>query len=173
MLNKDRLTVKSFLFLFLQVREEVKTRPPFSTHVPELVHWIDVSDPEGLVLLLAHNGHKFDHRILKHHIQEFGLQVPPNWYFVDTLPMARENAQGLRSYSLLNLARTFLKEDPQGLHAADEDVRFLWRVMEKLVDKKGDEAVRRVGQLALKQVFGREFLNEPENDLEEGDFLEE
>ena len=45
--------------------------------------------------------------------------------------------------------------------------------MEKLVDKKGDEAVRRVGQLALKQVFGREFLNEPENDLEEGDFLEE
>ena len=78
-------------------REEVKTRPPFSTHVPELVHWIDVSDPEGLVLLLAHNGHKFDHRILRHHIQEFGLQVPPNWYFVDTLPMARDNAQGLRS----------------------------------------------------------------------------
>jgi len=54
--------------------------------------------------------------------------------------MARENAQGLRSYSLLNLARTFLKEDPQGLHAADEDVRFLWRVMEKLVDKKSRAA---------------------------------
>ena len=154
---------------------EVRARPAFSTRVLEIIDWIDPDEPDGLVLLFAHNGHRFDHKIFKHHLQEYGAHVPPNWYFVDTLPMAKELVPFLRSYSLLNLARGQLLEDPKGLHAADADVRILWRVMEKLVGKKGDDAVRQLGRLGLQQVFGREFLDEvqEEEELEEVDFWNE
>ena len=54
-------------------------------------------------------------------------------------------------------------------------VRILWRVMEKLVGKKGDDAVRQLGRLGLQQVFGRKFLDEiqEEEELEEVDFWNE
>ena len=81
--------------------------------------------------------------------------------------MAKELVPFLRSYSLLNLARGQLLEDPKGLHAADADVRILSRVMEKLVGKKGDDAVRQLGRLGLQQVFGREFLDEVQEEEEE------
>ena len=41
---------------------EVRARPAFSTRVLEIIDWIDPDEPDGLVLLFAHNGHRFDHK---------------------------------------------------------------------------------------------------------------
>ena len=78
--------------------------------------WINnVSEGDGIVVFIAHNGIRFDHKILRHHYTEStGLELPPNWFFADSLPLSKEKL-GLKSYSVANLARSYLKKEVVGL----------------------------------------------------------
>jgi len=75
----------------------------------------------------------------------------------------------LKSYSLGNLIRGYLKEEPRNLHHADADVSGLWRVLKKMVKKeKDDEALPMITRLFLRQVFGQDIAFS--TSMEDGDF---
>ncbi|RVW39187.1 Exonuclease DPD1, chloroplastic/mitochondrial [Vitis vinifera] len=44
----------------------------------------------GLILWVAHNGRSFDVPFLINEFSRCNTEVPPNWRFLDTLPLARE-----------------------------------------------------------------------------------
>jgi len=123
-----------------------------------------------MIVLLAHNGNRFDHKILRHHLGEAGILIPPNWYFADSLPLLKQKLlPGLQSYSLKNLALGLLEKEPAGLHQASTDVTVLWTILKKLVNEENEEkALTVIARHLLKEIFGEDF--QVPDDLDELDF---
>ena len=46
--------------------------------------------PGGYVLWVAHNARRFDVPFLVNEFSRCSTEIPPNWLFLDTLPLARE-----------------------------------------------------------------------------------
>lgn len=44
----------------------------------------------GPVLWVAHNGRRFDFPFLIREFERCSVQIPEDWFFVDTVPLARE-----------------------------------------------------------------------------------
>jgi len=44
----------------------------------DLLRWVESTTNDGIVVLLAHNGNRFDHKILKHHRLGTGLTSDPS-----------------------------------------------------------------------------------------------
>lgn len=149
---------------------QVKARPHFKESAFDLFRWVESTTDDGMVIFMAHNGDKFDHKILRYHLQERGLTIPPNWYFADTLPLARSLLPGLRSYSIKNLALGLLGKEPVGLHQASEDVAVLWAILRKLVKEENEKkALSMIARHQLSTLFGIQH-EEISEDLEESDF---
>ena len=71
--------------------------------IPILLQFIrSRQKPGGYVLLVAHNAHAFDVPFLTKGFSRCSVNIPSNWLFLDTLPLAREvfKAKGPASQSL-------------------------------------------------------------------------
>lgn len=74
----------------------------FKELVPILLHYVQSRQMAGKpVLWVAHNGRRFDVPFFIKEFQRCSEEIPSDWLFVDTLPLARQlvNPDG-RSYSL-------------------------------------------------------------------------
>lgn len=59
--------------------------------IPILLHYIKSRQKHGgYVLWVAHNARTFDAPFLIHEFIRCSVQIPHNWIFLDTLPLARE-----------------------------------------------------------------------------------
>jgi DNA polymerase III epsilon subunit-like protein len=59
--------------------------------IPYLLQYVRSREkPDGYVLWVAHNARNFDVPFLINEFSRCSTEVPPNWLFVDTLPLARE-----------------------------------------------------------------------------------
>lgn len=59
--------------------------------IPILLRYVKSRQkPKGLVLWVAHNARSFDVPFLLKEFSRCHIEVPPNWLFLDTLPLARE-----------------------------------------------------------------------------------
>ena len=152
--------------------QEVRSRPHFTEKGNDIRSWIeDVSCPDGLVVFIAHNGRRFDHRILKHHFEELGFPIPPNWLFADSIPLLKLRRPGLTKYNLKSLCLGELGELPAGLHHAEADVAALWAVMKKAFGQADDDAsTKSVANACLTQCYGEAFQTVEEDGFEEQDF---
>ena len=68
--------------------------------------------------------------------EALGHDIPPNWYFEDSLPLLKTLLPWLKSHSIKNLAMGVLEKNPTDLHQANSDVAILWTIIKK---KKGGE----------------------------------
>lgn len=89
--------------------------------------WLDDTFPKERVILVAHNGFKFDVPILMNHLRRYGLLIAAIhsiYGFADTLPSFRENYNHLKSHSLPELSKQMdvVNDDP---HDALSDVKAL------------------------------------------------
>ena len=132
-----------------------------------------MSEFDGLVIFIAHNGHRFDHRILCHHFQELGVIIPHNFIFADSLQLMKRFQPGMKKYNLRYLCQAILQEDPSGLHQAKNDVDVLWQILRKTLNIDSNcEAAKHLANLCLKDEFGIPFqsIDELEIDLQPHDF---
>jgi len=54
------------------------------------VEWTQTfSCPQDIMLLLVHNGEKFDKLILINSMEKVGIPVPDNWCFADSLQLLK------------------------------------------------------------------------------------
>jgi len=155
--TQNRIHPKVVDLLKLDVAE-VQKRPHFLEEAADLVSWINTaSSHDGIVVFLAHNGARFDHRILKHHLEQTGMPIPPNWRFCDSLPLIKQLAPGMKKYNLGYLHKAFFGCEPPNFHHARDDVDALWNVIKKINGADDEEATKRVVNLCLSSCFGEAF----------------
>jgi DNA polymerase III epsilon subunit-like protein len=71
--------------------------------VPILFHYVKSREkPRGYVLWVGHNARVFDVPFIINEFRRCSTQIPPNWLFVDTLPLARQLMKSEGSFSFLH-----------------------------------------------------------------------
>ena len=89
--------------------------------------------PTAVVYILAHNGHKFDAVRVMSAFSAFGLEWPPSWHWVDSLPMVKKLYPDLPRKTLGSLAEHFEVGLEARLHRADADADVLLAVVAKIL----------------------------------------
>ncbi|PHT29066.1 hypothetical protein CQW23_31332 [Capsicum baccatum] len=65
--------------------------PRMGDLIPILLRYVGSRQkPDGYVVLIAHNARGFDVPFLIKEFSRYSFDIPPNWLFIDTLPLARE-----------------------------------------------------------------------------------
>lgn len=107
-------------------QETAALYPSFDVVGRQFIEWIQsfCGEDDGL-LLLAHNGDKFDFKILEDNFTRYNIPIPNNWFPRDTLPVIKTIHPKLPSYALENLYRTAFGEDIPDSHSAEGDVEAL------------------------------------------------
>lgn len=105
--------------------------------VPILLNYIKSREkPGGYVLWVGHNARVFDVPFIINELRRCSTQIPPNWLFVDTLPLARQlmKSEGtkLSSVSLAALREFYEIKVGGPAHRAMEDVNTLSLILPRL-----------------------------------------
>lgn len=59
--------------------------------IPILLQYVRSREkPGGDVIFVAHNARCFDVPFIINELRRYSVEIPPNWLFLDTLPLARE-----------------------------------------------------------------------------------
>jgi len=81
--------------------------------------------PGQVVAMVSHGTFLLDKPVLEEEYRRLGTQVPPCWFFYDTLPFMRRRYRGQASYSLKNLYQKVFWAPIIGHHSAAADVAAL------------------------------------------------
>lgn len=111
--------------------------PRMEELIPILLQYIQSRQhPGGYVVLVAHNGRCFDVPFLINEFNRCSYEIPSNWLFLDTLPLAREvrkSPDGPRvSVSLEALRKHYGVQLVGSAHRAMSDVHSLALIFQKL-----------------------------------------
>ncbi|OAY78652.1 exonuclease DPD1, chloroplastic/mitochondrial [Ananas comosus] len=111
--------------------------PRFKELVPILLHYVRSRQMAGKpVLWVAHNGRRFDVPFFIKEFQRCSEEIPSDWLFVDTLPLARQlvNPDGskLSSSSLKALREHYEIPLVGPAHRAMQDVTTLCYVLQRI-----------------------------------------
>jgi len=95
--------------------------------------------------MVAHNGDGFDRLFLKTQLNMYGLKIPGNIYFLDSLYLSRLVLPHMKSHSLETLCK-YYKIDNKNAHRAESDVNVLcslWNIWTKEFSKMyGSDKIR-------------------------------
>ncbi|XP_027350998.1 exonuclease DPD1, chloroplastic/mitochondrial [Abrus precatorius] len=111
--------------------------PRMEDLIPILLRYVQSREkPGGYVLWVAHNARCFDVPFIIHELRRCSTAIPPNWLFVDTLPLARELMKSggaeLSSTSLAALRELYRIKVDGSAHRAMVDVNTLSLILPKL-----------------------------------------
>lgn len=111
--------------------------PRFEELIPILLKYIKSRQRDGKqVILVAHNGRRFDVPFLISEFQRCSVEIPQDWLFLDTLYIARQlvNPDGSKLPSVsLDSLRQYYNIDLVGpAHRAMQDVMTLAHVLQKM-----------------------------------------
>uniref|UniRef100_A0A0A8ZBV5 Exonuclease domain-containing protein n=1 Tax=Arundo donax TaxID=35708 RepID=A0A0A8ZBV5_ARUDO len=111
--------------------------PRFGEIIPILLQYVWSRQMDGKpVLWVAHNGRSFDVPFLIFEFRRCKVEMPRDWLFVDTLPIARQlvdsNGSKLSSVSLDKLRERYEIPLSGNAHRAMQDVTTLCYVLQKL-----------------------------------------
>ncbi|XP_010546757.1 PREDICTED: exonuclease DPD1, chloroplastic/mitochondrial isoform X2 [Tarenaya hassleriana] len=112
--------------------------PRMEELIPILLQYVrSRHKPEGYVLFVAHNGRTFDFPFLINEFNRCSYQIPPNWLFLDSLPLSREKMKSLGTkaqsgLSLQALGQYYNLPKIGSAHRAMSDVRLLSLVFQRL-----------------------------------------
>ncbi|XP_038878498.1 exonuclease DPD1, chloroplastic/mitochondrial isoform X2 [Benincasa hispida] len=113
--------------------------PRMKELIPILLQFVESRQkqkPDGYVLLVAHNARTFDVPFLLKEFSRCSFDIPPNWRFFDSIPLARQlmkssdskitkiSLQALREYYDIQLVGS--------AHRAMSDVRSLSLILQRL-----------------------------------------
>ncbi|XP_059440633.1 exonuclease DPD1, chloroplastic/mitochondrial isoform X3 [Corylus avellana] len=111
--------------------------PRMEDLIPLLLQYVRSREkPDGYVLWVAHNARTFDVPFLIKEFSRCSTEVPPNWLFVDTRPLAREvmKSKGSKNSRIsLEALREYYEIPLVGsAHRAMSDVALLSMILQRL-----------------------------------------
>ena len=102
---------------------------------PESEVWTDFCDFVGAAPLVAHNGQRYDFRVLRRLAETHNADA--RWATTyDLLPAAHELFPDLRRYDAAHLRKTLLDDDTDTAHRALTDCEDQQRILERLQDER-------------------------------------
>ena len=102
---------------------------------PEAEVWADFCDFVGAAPLVAHNGQRYDFRVLRRLAETHDANA--QWATTyDLLPAAHELFPDLRRYDAAHLRKTLLDDDTDTAHRALADCEDQQRILERLQDER-------------------------------------
>ncbi|KAL3843522.1 hypothetical protein ACJIZ3_000925 [Penstemon smallii] len=117
--------------------------PRMKDLIPILIQYVRSRQiPNGIVVLVSHNGSKFDVPFLKSEFKNCSYEIPKDWFFADTIPLARRVMKSRVMMS--NGSKTPIKISLQALrehygipligsaHRALSDVHTLSLILQRL-----------------------------------------
>ncbi|CAF2089265.1 hypothetical protein BRARA_F02827 [Brassica rapa] len=123
------------------IRNDMVCRP----EVPRMEEMIPIflryvqsrQKPGGYVMIVAHNGKTFDFQFLINEFNRCSYEIPPNWLFFDSLPLARESMKSVDATvkpkaSLSALGDYYNLVRDGDAHRALSDVLLLSQVFQRL-----------------------------------------
>ncbi|KAI3445397.1 hypothetical protein Pfo_002062 [Paulownia fortunei] len=112
--------------------------PRMKDFIPILLQYVRSRQlPGGVVVLVSHNGRTFDVPFLKKEFSRCSYEIPPDWLFADTLPLARTVMKSKGSKVPSKISLQALREH-YGIpligpaHRALSDVHSLALVLQRL-----------------------------------------
>ena len=123
--------MRAFDRLFSDRKIFVSTRSAVA-HFTKFVYNGSVTCP----LIIAHSGCRFDHNVLRHTMLRLKLPQLDSKKMVDSIPVARRCAPGLKSYALGALHRHLFSADFEMAHHAMADVHATVRVITHLAQRE-------------------------------------
>ncbi len=134
-------------------------------YIPSIVEFIGTTNP---VYLIAHNGKNFDMPILLQEMQKLNYTIPKNWYFIDSLKIARYILPELPNHKLPTLRRHY-NISSQNEHLATKDVFDLHIIFEEFLRNYTIEDLHEISQKTayVRMPFGKhkgKLLKEIPND---------
>jgi len=109
-----------------------KTHPMFDEVGPRFHGWIDSFESDDkLIHFIAHNGKRFDTRILYFEHARHRLVMPNNWCFTDSLQIFRDLYPDYKSYKLGKLYSGEFGEEIPDAHTALADAEAIRRLCTK------------------------------------------
>ncbi|XP_022876577.1 exonuclease DPD1, chloroplastic/mitochondrial-like [Olea europaea var. sylvestris] len=112
--------------------------PSMKQLIPLLLKYIQSRQiPGGVVVLIAHNARTFDVPFLKREFSRCSCEIPPDWLFIDTLPLAHAvmKSKGSKVPSKVSLPALGEYYDIPlvgSAHRALSDVHLLAQVLQRL-----------------------------------------
>lgn len=112
--------------------------PRMEDLIPILLQFVRSREKSGgLVFFVAHNARRFDVPFLSKEFNRCSYEIPANWLFIDTLPLARElmKSKGMKpssSISLQSLREHYGIPLVGSAHRAMSDVNILSAILQRL-----------------------------------------
>lgn len=140
LVNPERAVLNDFVH---NIRTDMVNRddvPRMHELIPVLLKYVrSRQKPGGYVVLVAHNARTFDVPFLVTEFKRCSVEIPSNWLFLDTLPLAREamKSGGMKMKAGARISLQALREH-YGIelvgtaHRALSDVRSLSLVLQKI-----------------------------------------
>lgn len=104
--------------------DDLKAYKTFREYVPKIIDFLGTEKP---VYLVAHNGDSFDKVLLTEQMKKNGFEIPSNWFFMDTVKLARHFLPNLQSHTM-DILRDYYHLSKDHAHLATKDVLDLERI---------------------------------------------
>lgn len=132
--------------------DDLKSYKTFSEQLDSIINFVGIDKP---VYLVAHNGDSFDKIFLLNEMKRKNIQVPKNWYFIDTLKLAREFLPQLQKHNMDTL-RDYYNLSKDYAHLATKDVLDLEKIYFNLAGDKTPYALYLLNKKLSQQMpFGK------------------
>lgn len=110
--------------------------PTWADFFPLLRTWVSSRNRGSRpVLFIAHNGTTFDLPFVAWECARGGLELPREWLYADSLPIARSFEKGLKGHSLKNLQAHFGIVSHAAPHRAPADVHVTLHILSCILQK--------------------------------------
>ena len=112
--------------------DDVNLYKTIDKYIPLIVEFIGKTEP---VFLVGHNCDSFDKILLLKELKNCNIDIPSNWYFIDTLKLARNLLPNLENHKLDTL-RGHFNISTTNSHLATKDVLDLEQIYKKIANDK-------------------------------------
>ncbi len=107
--------------------EDVRQYQTIDCYIPKLLRFLTPKAADEAIYLVAHNGDSFDKLFLREALSNFGMEIPSNWFFIDTLKLAQNFLPKLPRHTMNHL-RSHFQLSTMNAHLATKDVLDLERI---------------------------------------------
>lgn len=104
--------------------DDLKAYPTFKNKCNTIMSFLGTNKP---VYLVAHNGDSFDKVFLFYEMKRNNMEIPSNWFFIDTLKLARHFLPQLPNHKMDTL-REYYHFSKDHAHLATKDVLDLEKI---------------------------------------------
>lgn len=131
---------------------------PLSKVMRAMVRWVRSRSKHSVPVFAAHGAFRADKVVMEMDAARIGFRLPMEWYWFDTLYLARDTFSNLKDYTLNTLVSTFVQKNYVQTHRAKDDAVALATLIQTCMPLRGP--IYKTYQLPLRSIKGLGGISE-------------